>query len=136
MTKELGFWQGIMDTAQGRGQLRFIVQPIVSIALGIRLGIADAKAGEEPFLRRLFVTGKARMQLAKEAFHDVLAPFMLAIVLDSILQYFALGYVRPVASIVVGATIVWVPFSVARALTDRIARHGHHGPTTAASAGG
>jgi hypothetical protein len=138
MTKELGFWQGIMDTARGRGQLRFVLQPIISTLLGIRLGIADAKSGDEPFLRRLFLTGKARMQVAREALRDVLVPFTIAITLDAVLQYFALGYVRPVAAIVVGAALVWVPFSLARSIAHRIARGvgAHHGPTTSASAPG
>jgi len=42
------FWQTIMDTARGRGELRFVLQPLVSIVLGIRLGIADAKAHHGP----------------------------------------------------------------------------------------
>lgn len=127
MTRDLGFWQGIMDTARGRGQLRFILQPIVAIIVGARLGVADAKTGQAPFLLRLFVTGKRRMKLAKEALHDVLVPFAIAVALDGILQYFALGYVRPLAAVVVGATLVWLPFSLSRAVTNRIVRRtGHH----------
>jgi len=127
MTTDVGFWQGILETAEGRGQLRFIVQPIMAIILGVRLGITDAKTGEDPFLLRLFVKGKHRAELAKHAFTDALLPFGLAVVIDSILQYFALGYVRPGAAVVVGALIVWLPFSLARSFTNRIytRRHGH-----------
>ncbi len=134
MTRDVGFWQGILDTAHGRGQLRFILQPIVAIVLGIRLGIADAKAGSDPFLLRLFVTGEDRLQLAKAALRDVLVPFCIAVVIDGVLQYFALGYVRPLAAVIVGAALVWVPFSVARALTGRFARRAHRHRDTPASA--
>jgi hypothetical protein len=125
MTRDIGFWQGIADTARGRGQLRLILQPTIAILLGLRLGIADAKAGDAPFLLRLFVTGKHRAELAKETLQDVLIPFAIAILLDSVLQYLALGYVRPLAAVVVGAALIWIPFSVSRALTNRIYRHSH-----------
>jgi len=133
MTRDIGFWQGILDTAEGRGKLRFLLQPTISIILGIRLGLADAKAHRDPFLLRLFVTGKNRLEIAKEALRDVIVPFSIAIVLDGILQYFALGYVRPMAAVAVGATLVWVPFSLSRAFTDRIARRTRHHGTAAST---
>ena len=119
---DLGFWEGIMDVARGRGQLRLLLQPLIAIILGVRLGIADAKEGKDPFLLRLLVTEQNRARLAKEAVSDVLVPFIVAIVIDGILQYYALGYVRPLAAIVVGAVLIWLPFSLARALTNRIYR--------------
>ena len=130
MTRDLSFWQGIMETARGRGQLRLILQPIMAIILGLRLGIADAKAGDDPFVMRLFITGKGRARLAKDALMDVIVPFALAVVIDGVLQYLALGHVRPLAAIVVGAALIWVPFSVSRAFTNRIYRRSHHLPPT------
>ncbi|MDB4956818.1 MAG: hypothetical protein JWO36_4387 [Myxococcales bacterium] len=130
--RDVGFWQGIMEVAHGRGQLRLILQPLVSIILGARLGIADAKQGKDPFLMRLFVTSPDRRLLAKTAATDVLIPFLVAIVLDGVLQYFTLGYVRPLAAVVVGAVLIWVPYSLARAFANRIYRH-LHGPAPAAS---
>ena len=130
MTRDLSFWQGIMETARGRGQLRLILQPIMAIVLGVRLGIADAKAGDDPFVLRLFITGQRRAQIAKDALMDVIVPFALAVVIDGVLQYLALGRVRPLAAVVVGAVLIWVPFSIARAFTNRIYRRSHHPPIT------
>jgi len=123
MNEDLGFWEGIVDVASGRGQLRLFVQPLIAIILGARLGIADAKEGKDPFLLRLFVTSKRRAQLAKQAMLDVIIPFSIAIVLDGILQYIALGYVRPVAAIVMGMVLIWLPFSLSRAIANRVYRH-------------
>lgn len=131
-TAQVGFWEGIMEVASGRGQLRLILQPLVAILLGVRLGIADAKEGKDPFLLRLFRTSKDKATLAKEAASDVVVPFMMAIVIDGLLQYFALGYVRPGAAIVVGALLIFVPFSISRPLTNRIyrrSRRGHEQPS-------
>jgi hypothetical protein len=41
------------------------------------------------------------------------------VIVDGILQRLTLGYIRPVAALVVGALLAWVPFVVARALANR-----------------
>lgn len=119
---DVGFWEGIVDVARGRGQLRLLVQPLMAIILGVRLGIADAREGKAPFLLRLFVTERQRARLARQAASDVVVPFTVAIVIDGLLQYYALGYVRPLAAIAVGAILIWLPFSISRGLTNRIYR--------------
>lgn len=119
---DIGFWEGIMDTARGRGHLRFVLQPLIAIVLGARLGISDAKLGRDPFLMSVLVTGTRRAELAKEGFMKVIVPFTIAIVLDGILQYLALGYVRPAAAVVVGIVLVAIPYSIARALSNRLYR--------------
>jgi hypothetical protein len=121
---DLSFWEGIKETLSGRGQFRLILQPSIAIFFGARLGISDAKEGKEPFLWRL-LTGHQRDHLAKEALMSVIVPFSIAIILDGILQYLALGYVRPLAAVIVGLCLIAVPYSISRALTNRIYRHGH-----------
>jgi len=116
---DIGFWQGILDVASGRGQFRLILQPLAAIVFGIRLGISDAKEGSRPFLLRLFTSGHERARLARQAASDVIVPFAVAVVLDGILQYLARGYVRPLAAIVVGTILIWLPYSIARALANR-----------------
>ncbi len=124
--KDFGFWQGIMEVVHGRGQLRLIVQPTIAVILGVRLGIFDAKHGKDPFAMRLFVTGRHRWQLAKESLHQVLVPFLIAVIMDGILQYVTLGYVRPLAAVIVAAVLIFIPFMAARAWTNRIYVHRHH----------
>jgi hypothetical protein len=116
---DVGFWQGIADTVHGRGQLRLIIQPLIGIIVGARLGVKDAKAGAEPFVKRL-VLGKDRAKLAKEALVKVLIPFGMAVVLDSILQYVTLHRVRPSAAVIMGTVLVLIPFMVSRAFSNRI----------------
>jgi hypothetical protein len=122
-----GFWEGIAEVASGRGQLRLILQPLIAMIVGIRIGITDAKLRHEPFLKRLTFTTKNRAALAKEAARTVLVPFCVAVVVDGILQYLSLGHVRPMAALVMGVLLIWVPFSLARSITNRIyrLRHAH-----------
>ena len=125
--RDVGFWQGIMEVAHGKGQFRLFLQPAMAIFLGVKLGIGDAKHGKDPFLMRLFVTGQHRWQLAKESVRQALIPFCIAIVLDCILQYLTRGSIRPLAALVVGAVLIWIPFMLSRAITNRIyMRTRHH----------
>ncbi len=124
--KDVGFWQGILEVAHGRGQLRLIMQPMIALLIGARLGVFDAKHGKDPFVMRLFVTGRHRWQLAKESLNQVLIPFLVAIVFDGVLQYVTLGRVRPMASVIVGVVLIFIPFMAARALANRIYTHRHH----------
>jgi hypothetical protein len=129
---DIGFFEGIArDLSSGRGQLRFLIQPLVAIFLGARLGVADAREGKQPFLLRMFKASN-RGRMFKESLSDVVMPLCLAIVLDGILQYLSLGFVRPLAAVFVGILLVWVPYSVSRALTNRIVRRRH--PVTRAAA--
>jgi hypothetical protein len=120
--QELGIVDGIIDVASGRGQFRFILQPLVAIFFGARLGIADAKEGKEPFLWRLITQSKGRAQLIKATATDLIVPFSVAVVVDGILQYLTLGYVRPLVALVTGAILIWLPYTMSRALTNRIVR--------------
>jgi hypothetical protein len=118
------FWQGIAETLTGRGEMRLVLQPTMAILIGLRMGITDAKLGEPPFIWRL-ATAKDRRQVTKDAFRKVLIPFCIAIVLDGVLQYLTLGYVRPLAAVIVGLMLIFVPFAISRALTNRFYRHRH-----------
>jgi hypothetical protein len=50
---DMGFWDGIWHELATAGRFRLILQPTLAIILGIRLGLADARAGHPPFLARL-----------------------------------------------------------------------------------
>ena len=131
---DVGFWEGIVEVASGRGQLRLILQPLIATIVGLKLGITDAKLGRDPFLLRLARAGrKDRRALAREAARKVLVPFALAIVIDGVLQYLMLGYIRPVAALVMGVLLIWIPFSLARSIANRIYRRTHPPLTHAAA---
>ncbi len=118
----VGFWEGILEVAEGRGQLRLVLQPLIAAFVGLRLGITDVKLGKDPFLRRLALETKNRRALLKEAARTLVIPFALAIVIDGVLQYLMLGRVRPLAALVMGILLIWIPFSIARSLANRIYR--------------
>jgi di/tricarboxylate transporter len=118
---DIRLWETITRDLSGNGRFRLILQPTMAVILGVRLGIADAKEGAAPFLWRLFTT-RGRRKLFAQSLHDVIIPFCVALVIDGVLQYFANGRVRPLVALVVGTLLVWLPFAVSRALTNRVWR--------------
>ncbi len=117
-----GFFEGIVQVLGGKGELRLIVQPAMAILLGIRLGLSDAREGKPPFVLRVFTSRGGNVRLA---LHDIIVPFCIGVGVDAILQHATLDRVRPVAALIVGILLVWLPFAAARAFTNRIARAIH-----------
>jgi hypothetical protein len=127
------FFESIGRDLSGRGilggkfQLRLILQPLAAILLGLKFGIRDAKAGKLPFFQALVEKGGDRAKLLREAARDAVIPLAVALLLDSILQHMINGRIRPLASVVVGGLLVFLPFLIVRALTNRVWSHGHPG---------
>jgi len=128
-----GFWDTIVhDLTSGKGQFRLFLQPMMALVLGIRAGIADARAGHPPFGRRLLSGAESRAQLLKESIQRALMPLVLAFVLDVILQKLTMGRVRPLVAVIVAAILVWIPFSFVRGITNRIWRRSRPGKAASA----
>lgn len=119
---QLGFFETIARDLSGKGQFRLILQPLAAVILGIRLGIADANAGKPPFLNRLIMHRHQRWTIFKESLSDAVFPLVVALVMDGILQHITFGRIRPLAALLVGALLVWLPFVFTRAVTNRIWR--------------
>lgn len=129
----LGFWEGMMrELTSGQGQFRLLLLLAVALVLGIRAGIADAREGTLPFGRRLREANEPRAELMKDSVKRALNPLALAFILDVILQRLTLGYVRPLAAIIVAAVLVWLPFVIVRGIMNRFWRRSHHGRRRAA----
>lgn len=115
-----GFWEDLVRGLSGKGQFRLFLQPAMALVLGIRLGIADAKEGQEPFFLRLFHARGRRASLLEQTLTDVALPLCVALGMDAVLQYLTFGRIRPLGALVVGALLVWLPFTLSRALTNRL----------------
>ena len=126
-----GFWEGIVDVASGRGQLRLFLQPLLAVIVGVKFGLADAKSGKDPFLLRVVRSPALRVDLLERAFKGVLVPFTIAVVVDGVLQYLSYGYVRPLAALVMGAMLVFAPFLISRSIANRVYRRTHGRPLAA-----
>jgi hypothetical protein len=109
----------------GSFQLRLIVQPLAAVLLGLRFGIRDAKQGRAPILKAVAEGKGERGGLLARAARDAIVPLTIALVLDCVLQHMINGRIRPLAAVIVGGLLVFLPFLIVRALTNRIWTHRH-----------
>jgi uncharacterized membrane-anchored protein len=59
----------------------------------------------------------------------VITPLIVALIIDSILQQLINHRIRPLAAVIVGGILVFLPFLIVRALANRVWTHGHSRPS-------
>lgn len=122
---DIGFWEGIARDLSGAGKFRLFLQPLMAIFLGVRIGLADARGGKLPFFARLVHGHGQRWSILGHSLVRAWLPLALALLMDGIFQFLTLGRVRVLAAVVVGILLVWLPFSIARSVSNRISRRRH-----------
>jgi hypothetical protein len=116
------FFEDIPMRLAGPGRFRFVMQPLMAIMLGVANGLADARAGTPPFLFGLLFHRDLRKKLAWSGFTTVANLLLMGILLDFVFQWIILGAAYPGAALVVGPVLVVLPYSAARALSNRAAQ--------------
>jgi hypothetical protein len=106
----------------GRGRLRFILQPTIAIILGARGGVADARAGNPPYLFGLLFHGERRGELLRSGWAAIRNLLAAGIVMDLVFQLVLYRSVHPGAALVVGPIFIGGPYALSRALSNRVAR--------------
>jgi hypothetical protein len=105
----------------GRGRLRFLLQPTIAVILGVRGGLADARAGNPPYLLGLLLRGGRRAELARSGWAAIRNLLAAGIILDLLFQLLLYGSVHPGAALVVGPIFIGGPYVLSRALSNRVA---------------
>ncbi|HTO91688.1 MAG TPA: hypothetical protein VMJ70_11215 [Candidatus Sulfotelmatobacter sp.] len=120
---------GLAARLTGPMNFRFILQPVLAILMGIRDGRHDSKAGTPPFLFEVFTDPAHRKRNLVGALKSLLVPIAIGTVLDGVAQYLIFRdvpgrtlVVHPLAALVVGTTVIGIPYALARSLTNRLLR--------------
>ena len=113
------FFEDLPGRLTGPGRFRFLLQPVVAVALGIAAGRVDARSGRPPYLIALALRPELRAKLLRGALRDILNLLLMGILVDSVCQWLILGASYPGAALVVGPVLITVPYAVARALANR-----------------
>lgn len=116
------FFEDIPKRLTGPGRFRFVLQPAIAILLGIRDGLGDRRADRPPYLYGILFRRRHRGELLRSGFEAVMNLMLMGILLDSIAQWLILGASYPGAALVIGPTLITIPYALARALTNRVAR--------------
>lgn len=117
------FFEELPQRFAGPGRFRFVFQAMVAILVGCRGGINDARAGRPAYLYGLLAGGdgkrKEMLRCGWTAIRDLVC---MGIILDAVAQLMIYRQVHPGAALLMGPTMIGVPYAVARALSNRVAR--------------
>jgi hypothetical protein len=115
------FFEDIPKRLAGPGRFRFVLQPLIATLLGIRNGLADARAGRPPYLYGVLFHRGLRGELLRTGFETVVILMLMGILLDAVFQWVILGVSHPGAALVMGPVLIGGPYALARALSNRAA---------------
>ena len=115
------FVEDLPKRLTGPGRFRFILQPLMAVILGIRSGLADAKAGNPPYLYALFFHSDRRRKLIRSGLETVINVLLMGILMDAVFQWIILGMSYPGPALIVGPVLIMGPYALARALSNRVA---------------
>jgi hypothetical protein len=116
------FFEELPRRFTGSGRLRFLLQPMFAIVLGIRGGLVDAKAGNLPYLFGLLFGVGRRRELLKSGVAAIRNLLAAAIIMDIMFQLFLYRSVHPGAAVMVGPILICIPYAASRALTTRVTK--------------
>jgi hypothetical protein len=116
------FLEELPQRFTGPGRLRFILQPMIAIVLGIRGGLADTKAGNPPYLFGLLSGAGRRRELLRSGVAAIRNLVAMGIIMDIVFQLVLYRSVHPGAAVVIGPILICFPYAVSRALTTRVTR--------------
>ena len=116
------FLEELPQRFSGSGRLRFILQPLIAILLGVRGGMTDARVGNPPYLFGLFFAAGQRRELLRSAGEAISILLAMGIILDVVFQLVLYREVHPGAALLIGPILICTPYAITRALTNRLTR--------------
>lgn len=102
--------------------LRFILQPLMSVAFAVRDGVRDARNHDPAYLWCLFTDSSRRRALLQSAWKSVGRIFLLALAIDVVYQIIALRKFYPGEALLTATLLGVVPYALLRGPINRIAR--------------
>ena len=118
----LHHWEMLIGRWYGPLSFRLLVQPTVAAILGIRAGLADARAGRAAYGWSVLTHSGNRLRLIRDGWKDVAKLFLVALVLDVVYQIIVLERLYPGHTILIAATLALPSYFIVRGPTNRIAR--------------
>lgn len=103
----------------GAGGMRFLLQPLVAIVVGVLLGRHDSHEGRKAFWHEVRSRKEGEHPLLL-GLKRVVVPFCLALVLSLVFQFINMKHVRLVNAVVAAIVLVAVPYVFSRHLSARV----------------
>jgi len=114
------FFSDLSQLLGGPAHFRYILQPVIAVALGVRDGRLDAKAGTPPYFLKLITSSRGqRREILRQGFNSITSPFLFAIALDMLVQFMILREVHLLAALLTGVILIALPYLVTRGLANK-----------------
>ncbi len=112
----------LQDMWQGRGHLRFFIQPALAIVLGILDGRQDARLERPPYVFELLRNSAQRKPLVGEALKRLSIPLALGVTFSLVFQWIIRKSVNLGTALLYGVFFIGLPYAMARALSNRASK--------------
>ena len=116
------FLEELPQRFTGPGRMRFVLQPVLAILLGLRGGLTDARAGNPPYLFGLLFAAGHRGELLGSGAAAIATLLAMGIILDIVFQFVLYRAVHPGAALVIGPILICTSYALSRALMTHLAR--------------
>lgn len=117
-------WNRLMEQLLGRAEgpmhFRLLMQPVMAIALAIKDGIADGKAGRHPYFWSLFTYPEGRVQRLSQGWKSIGKVAVVAVILDIVYQFLVFHRMTPGQGLVISLILAILPYLFFRGLVTRM----------------
>ena len=121
-------WENLIERTEGPMNLRFFIQPGMSLIFAILAAIRDAKTGQIPYLWRFAFKKDERDIIKKESWKDVGKIFIIGVSLDIVYQLIVIFKLKtetqfyPLESVIVAICLALLPYMLFRGPVNRVMR--------------
>jgi hypothetical protein len=113
------FFGNLADRVSGPMHFRIYLQPLMAVIFAIRDGKRDAHEGQAAYFWGLFTDPEHRRARMRSGWKSVGKIIVLALILDAVYQFIALGWFYPGEALLVAFMLAVVPYIALRGLTNR-----------------
>ena len=114
-------WQMLIGRFQGPLTFRFVMQPLVAVALAVRVAVRDVREGCPPYFFLPFFTDPARRgELLRIAWKDVGKVFIVAFLLDLVYELIVHRWIYPGQALIIAVALAIIPYLLVRGPLTRI----------------
>ena len=114
-------WENLGGRIGGPFSFRLVLQPLVAIALGVRAGLQDARAGRPAYFWTILTDAAHRRELVREGWNAVAKVFIVAALIDGVYQIVAFKRIYLGETLIVAFLLACIPYLLVRGPANRLA---------------
>ena len=114
----------LIGRIDGPMHFRIYLQPLMAIIFAIRDGRKDAREGRPAYGWALLTSSEHRRYLLHDGWKGFRNVFVIAVVLDVVYQFVAIGSWRPLQGLATALLLAMIPYVLLRGPANRLSGNG------------